>query len=219
MCQCRRTNLRLAQQTEKLTTLDEVHYHVQVLRVLECAPERDQEGMLDLLQHATLVVGVLDLLHLDNLLLFEDLDGIEALVMLGLDKMDTSETAGSQGAVDGKVLQGVLALCLADGVGGGLGLLHVCGIVGVVVLCLWLVDEVLDAGSILLRLLGLLRLRGELRLLLLGVGLLALGLRLLLLDWVGLLVLHGLGRLLLLGLRRSQFDRRDGRLSRGLGLG
>lgn len=173
--------------------------------------------MLDLLQHATLVVGVLDLLHLDNLLLFEDLDGVEALVMLGLDKMDTSETAGSQGAVDGKVLQGVLALCLADGVGGGLGLLHVCGIVGVV-LCLWLVDEVLDAGSILLRLLGLLRLRGELRLLLLGVGLLALGLRLLLLDWVGLLVLHGLGRLLLLGLRRSQFNRGDGRLSRGLRL-
>ena len=174
--------------------------------------------MLDLLQHATLVVGMLDLLHLDNLLLLEDLDGIEALVVLGLDKVDTSETAGSQSAVDGKVLQSVLALGLAHRVGGGLGLLHVCGIVGVVVLCLWLVDEVLDAGSILLRLLGLLRLREGLRLLLL-LELLALRLRLLLLDGVGLLVLHGLGRLLLFGLRRSQFNRGDGRLSRGLRLG
>ena len=171
--------------------------------------------MLDLLQHATLVVGMLDLLHLDNLLLLEDLDGIEALVVLGLDKVDTSETAGSQSAVDGKVLQSVLALGLAHRVGGGLGLLHVCGIVGVVVLCLWLVDEVLDAGSILLR---LLRLREGLRLLLL-VELLDLRLRLLLLDGVGLLVLHGLGRLLLFGLRRSQFNRGDGRLSRGLRLG
>lgn len=149
--------------------------------------------MLDLLQHTTLVVGVLDLLHLDNLLLFEDLDSIEALIVLGLDEMDTSKTAGTQSAVDGKVGQGVLALCLAHRVGGGFWLLHVCRVVGVVVLCLWLVDEVLDASSILLRLLGLLRLGVGLRLLLLLE--LALRLRLLLLDGVGLLVLHGLGRL------------------------
>lgn len=118
------THLRLAQQTEELTTLDKVHDHVQVLGVLESTPERDQERMLDLLQHATLVVGVLDLLHLDDLLLFEHLDGVEALVMLGLDQVDTSETAGTKSAVDGKVTERVLALCLAHRVAGGLGLLH-----------------------------------------------------------------------------------------------
>lgn len=94
--------------------------------------------MLDFLQHATLVVGMLDLLHFDNLLLFEDLDGIETLVMLGLDEMDTSETAGTQSAVDGEVSEGVLALGLAYGVGFGLlhGTIgHVCRVVRVVGLC------------------------------------------------------------------------------------
>lgn len=38
--------------------------------------------MLDSLQHLPLVVGVFDLLHLDHLLLFQHLDGIEALVVL-----------------------------------------------------------------------------------------------------------------------------------------
>lgn len=38
--------LRLSQQTEKLTALDEIHDHVQVLGVLESAPEGDQERVL-----------------------------------------------------------------------------------------------------------------------------------------------------------------------------
>lgn len=41
--------------------------------------------MLDIAQHASLVVGVLNLLHLDHLSLLEHLDGVEPLVMLGLD--------------------------------------------------------------------------------------------------------------------------------------
>lgn len=143
--------------------------------------------MLDFLQHATLVIGVLDLLHLDNLLLLQYLDGIEALVVLGLNQVHASETASSQSAVDGKVLQCVLALCLAHGVGDSLWLLdgtvgHVCRVVGIFRLCGGLVDEVLDASSILLRLLllgWLLRLLVWLRLLVR-----LLGLCLLLLDWV-----------------------------------
>ena len=66
--------------------------------------------MLDLLQHAALVVGVFDLLHLDDLSLLEHLDGIKALVVLGLHEVDAAEAAGAEGALDGKVLQCVLAL-------------------------------------------------------------------------------------------------------------
>jgi len=48
-CLWKVTHLRLAQQTEKLTTFDEIHDHVEVLRVLERSPQSDQERMLDLL--------------------------------------------------------------------------------------------------------------------------------------------------------------------------
>lgn len=112
--------LRLAQQTEQLAALDKVHDHVQVLRVLEGAPQGDEEGVLDLLQHAALVVGVLDLLHLDHLGLLEHLDGIEALVVLGLDEVDTAKAAGAEGALDLEVGERVLALgdaCLVERLG------------------------------------------------------------------------------------------------------
>ena len=74
--------------------------------------------MLDLLQHAALVVCVLDLLHLDDLGLFQHLDGVEALVVLGLDEVDTAKAAGAEGALDGEVGQRVLALCDAGLVEG-----------------------------------------------------------------------------------------------------
>jgi hypothetical protein len=77
--------LRLAQKTEQLTTFDEIHDHVQVLAILKCSPEGDYERMFDFLQHLALIIGVLDLLHLDHLGLLQDLDGIVALVMVGLD--------------------------------------------------------------------------------------------------------------------------------------
>lgn len=66
--------------------------------------------MLDLLQHAALVVGVLDLLHLDHLRLLEHLHGVEALIVLGLDKVHSSKAAGAKGALDLEVCEGVLAL-------------------------------------------------------------------------------------------------------------
>lgn len=155
---CISTNLGFAQQTEQLTALNKVHDHVQILGILEGAPKSDEEGMLYFLQHAALVVGVLDLLHLDNLSLFEHLDGIETLVMLGLYQVDTAETAGTQRAVDGEVIECVLALGLAHRVCDGLGLIHdpvghVRRVVRVFGLCGWLVDDVLDARGILLRLL------------------------------------------------------------------
>lgn len=109
--------LGLAQQAEELAALDKVHDHVEVLCVLEGAPQGDEEGVLDLLQHAALVVGVLDLLHLDDLGLLQDLDGVEALVVLGLDQVDAAKAAGAEGALDGEVGQRVLAL-------GGAGLVE-----------------------------------------------------------------------------------------------
>jgi hypothetical protein len=109
--------LGLAQQTKQLPALDKVHDHVQVLGVLEGAPQRDQERVLDLLQHAPLVVGVLDLLHLDHLRLLEHLDGVEARVVLGLDEVHAPEAAGAERALDGEVGQRVLAL-------GGAGLVE-----------------------------------------------------------------------------------------------
>jgi hypothetical protein len=67
--------------------------------------------VLHLLQHSTLVVGVLDLLHLDHLGLLQHLDGIEALVVLGLHEMHSSKAASAQGSLDLEVGEGVFALC------------------------------------------------------------------------------------------------------------
>ena len=102
--------LALAQQAEQLAALDKVHDHVQVLAVLEGAPEGDEERVLDLLQHAALVVCVLDLLHLDHLRLLEHFDGVEALVVLGLHEVHAAEAAGAEGALDLEVGERVLAL-------------------------------------------------------------------------------------------------------------
>ena len=61
--------------------------------------------MLDIAEHATLVVSVFYLLHLDNLCLFQDLDGVETLVVLGLDEVDSAETTGAECSEDVKVGQ------------------------------------------------------------------------------------------------------------------
>lgn len=112
--------LRLSEQTEQLTALDEIHDHVKVLGVLECAPQGDQERVLASLQHAALVIGVFHLLHLDHLLLLQDLDSVEPLVMLALDQVHSAEGAGAQGALQGKVTKRVFSLCLARRVGSAL---------------------------------------------------------------------------------------------------
>jgi len=107
-------HLRFSQQAEQLTTFHEVHNHVQVLRVRECSPKSDQEWMFDFCQHPPLIVSVLNLLHLDNLLLLQHLDGIETLVMLRLRHVYTTETTSSQCSANLKVGNGVFALGALD---------------------------------------------------------------------------------------------------------
>ena len=66
--------------------------------------------MLDVAKHAALVVGVLDLLHLDNLGLLQHLYCVEALVVLGLDEVDAAETTGAERPQDVKVWESIFAL-------------------------------------------------------------------------------------------------------------
>lgn len=73
---CEKTDLTLPQQTEQLSASDKVHDHVEVLRVLERAPQVDEERVAHALEHLALRVGVLHLLHLDNPLLRKDLDRV-----------------------------------------------------------------------------------------------------------------------------------------------
>jgi hypothetical protein len=70
--------------------------------------------VLNALQHAALVVGVLDLLHLDHLRLLEHLYGIEAAVVAALHEVDAPEAAGPKRALQRKVRQRILTLGLAQ---------------------------------------------------------------------------------------------------------
>ena len=85
------TNLRLSQQTEQLSSSDKVHDHIQIVHILERSPQVDQEWVSDPDQHLSLRVGVLDLLHLDDFLLVQDLHGVEPTVVLGADEVDSAE--------------------------------------------------------------------------------------------------------------------------------
>lgn len=67
--------------------------------------------MLDFCQHAPLVVGVLHLLHLDDLRLLQYLDSVESLIVLGLDHVHATKTSGTERAFEVKVLQMVFAFC------------------------------------------------------------------------------------------------------------
>lgn len=66
--------------------------------------------MLHSRQHLSLVVGMLDLLHLDNLGFLQHLDGIKAAVVFRPDQVDATETASAQCPFEIKVPQGVFAL-------------------------------------------------------------------------------------------------------------
>lgn len=70
--------------------------------------------MLHFLQHPALVIGMLDLLHLDDLLLLENLDRIESLIVLGLHKVYTTKTSRAQCSQYFEVSQGVFAFGLTD---------------------------------------------------------------------------------------------------------
>ncbi len=79
------THLTLPEQAEQLSTRHKVHDHVKVVDVLESAPEVDEEWVPHTNEHLALRVGVLYLLHLDDLLLVENLDRIKATIVLGTD--------------------------------------------------------------------------------------------------------------------------------------
>lgn len=57
------------------------------------------------------------LFHLDHLGLLQNLDRVEALIMLALDQVHAAERAGTQGTLQCKVIEGVFAFCLAGRVG------------------------------------------------------------------------------------------------------
>lgn len=62
------------------------------------------------IQHPALVVCVLNLLHLDDCRLLQHLDGIIAVVVFRLHKMDASEAACAQRALDREVFKRILSL-------------------------------------------------------------------------------------------------------------
>jgi hypothetical protein len=95
------------------------------------------------LQHLSLIVCVLDLLHLDDLSLLQDLYGVKALIVMRLNEMDPAETTGPKRTLHLEVGKRILALCFAGGI-----------------IALWvrggLVEQRLDGGSVCL---GMLRTR------------------------------------------------------------
>jgi hypothetical protein len=66
--------------------------------------------MPDAVQHSALVIGVLDLFHLDHLGLFEHFHSIEAMIVFRLDEMNPTEATSAEGALQQEVLLRVLAL-------------------------------------------------------------------------------------------------------------
>lgn len=93
---CSTTNLALSEQAEKLSTCHKVHDHVEVVDVLECSPQVDKEGVPDADQHLSFRICVLNLLHLDNLFLIENLDSIESAIVFGANKMNTPKGASTE---------------------------------------------------------------------------------------------------------------------------
>lgn len=102
--------LRLAQQAKQFTTLDEIHDHVEIARILPSPPQSNQERVSGATQHASLVVGMFDLLHLHDLRLLEDLQSVEPMVMVRLHQVNPPETTGTQRALQTKVFQRVFVL-------------------------------------------------------------------------------------------------------------
>jgi len=89
---------------EHLTALDVLHDQVEVLGVLEVTEEVDDEGALYFLEQGLLVLGVIQLLHLDHLGLVQNLDRQEVSGGLVLRQDDTPKRSSSQGDADIEIL-------------------------------------------------------------------------------------------------------------------
>ena len=106
------------------------------------------------LKHLPFVIRMLDLLHLDHLLLLQHLHSIKALVVIAVDEMHAPEGAGTESSLHGEVGEGVFALGLPCWVRVRLGGLRCAAVIARaaavrrVMLRRWLVDQVLDGWSI-----------------------------------------------------------------------
>lgn len=105
--------------------------------------------MPNAVQHPALVIGMLNLLHLDHLSLFQYLHGVEAVVVFGLDEVDATEAPGTEGALQHEILLRVLALGGALLVDGLLGLLRLRSILLLNLARIGrVVHDIVDAGGI-----------------------------------------------------------------------
>jgi hypothetical protein len=66
--------------------------------------------MPNAIEHASLVICVLNLLHFNNLRLFQDFDRIEAVIVLRLHEVDTSKTPRAKGPLNCEVIEGIFSL-------------------------------------------------------------------------------------------------------------
>lgn len=133
------TYLRFTEQTEQLTTLNEIHYHVEILRILECAPQRNAEWLLDSAQHPPFIIGMLHLLHFHNLLFLQDLDGIVTLIVFRLDQVHSPKASCTKCSLEIEVRQRIFALGLTSDILSGIrGLGMAIALRGI--------DEVVDGG-------------------------------------------------------------------------
>lgn len=75
------THLTFTKKAKKFTSCHKVHNHIQVIYILEGSPEIDEKWVSNPYQHLSFRIGVFNLLHLDNLLLVQNLNGIETAVV------------------------------------------------------------------------------------------------------------------------------------------
>lgn len=75
------TYLTFTKKAKEFTSCHEVHDHIQVIHILKGSPEVDEKWVSNPHQHLSFRIGVFNLLHLDNLLLVQNLNGIEATVV------------------------------------------------------------------------------------------------------------------------------------------
>lgn len=103
------------------------------------------------IQHASLVIRVFDLLHLDHLRLFQDFNGVKPVVVLRLHQMDATEAAGPQRALESEVIESVLPLGGARIRPNNLRLMLLLAMIssrGLGTILLRRVYDILDAGDI-----------------------------------------------------------------------
>jgi len=93
----------LAEMVEHLTTPHVLQNQVHVLGVLEGAEKIDNEGALDFVEQPLFILGVVHLLHLDNLGLVEDLDRHKVPARLVKSQHHAPKRSCSQGIPDLKV--------------------------------------------------------------------------------------------------------------------